>query len=252
MPITHRTNGTAEVCGLAVGILSLEQHLPAAPGDINNASSYDYPVRYKLVPGMTMADFTEENPASLDSLIEKARELEAEGVHGIIANSGHFIKFQSAVANAVRIPVALSPLLQLPIIGHSLGSETTIGILAANKTLLTRQFIACCGVRIENPLAIYDLLDNPTAPGKSSLAGATNIGEEAVLDTEKAETDLVSLARQLLAEHPNTGAIVFESGNFPPYAKAVQDATGVPVFDTLTLTDFLFAATHPKTYQGFM
>jgi hypothetical protein len=36
----------------------------------------------------------------------------------------------------------------------------------------------------------------------------------------------------------------------PPYAKAVQDATGLPVFDFLTMIDYHERAAHRPRYDG--
>jgi hypothetical protein len=36
----------------------------------------------------------------------------------------------------------------------------------------------------------------------------------------------------------------------PPYAKAIQDATGLPTFDFVTLIDYFYAGTHRRAYAG--
>ena len=36
------------------------------------------------------------------------------------------------------------------------------------------------------------------------------------------------MARRLVTEHPEIGAMVFECTNMPPYAADVQAATGLP------------------------
>jgi hypothetical protein len=38
----------------------------------------------------------------------------------------------------------------------------------------------------------------------------------------------------------------------PPYAKDVADKTGLPVFDYITMINFVFSAVVKKTYSGFM
>jgi len=43
------------------------------------------------------------------------------------------------------------------------------------------------------------------------------------------------VARRLVAEHPEIGAIVLECTNMPPYRADIQLATGRPVFDITTL-----------------
>ena len=39
--------------GTPIGILCVDCTVPFLPGDVGNASTYDYPVVYRLVPGAT-------------------------------------------------------------------------------------------------------------------------------------------------------------------------------------------------------
>jgi Asp/Glu/hydantoin racemase len=45
-----------------------------------------------------------------------------------------------------------------------------------------------------------------------------------------------------MADHPDVGAIVLECTNMPPYAADVQRATGVPVFDIISLVSLVHGA----------
>ena len=36
----------------------------------------------------------------------------------------------------------------------------------------------------------------------------------------------------------------------PPYAKAVQDAVGLPVYDFITMMDYMTAGTRQRAYHG--
>ena len=51
----------------------------------------------------------------------------------------------------------------------------------------------------------------------------------------------MAAARDLQARHPAIDTIVFECTNLPPYKKAVQDASGLPVFDVLDLLKGFYA-----------
>ena len=55
------------------------------------------------------------------------------------------------------------------------------------------------------------------------------------LDVEAARAEHVTVARRMLAAHPEVGAIVLECTNMPPYRVDVEAATGLPVFDITTL-----------------
>jgi Asp/Glu/hydantoin racemase len=59
---------------------------------------------------------------------------------------------------------------------------------------------------------------------------------------ETARDEHVRVARRLAAEHPDLGAIVLECTNMPPYAADIQRATGVPVFDVISLVRLVHAA----------
>jgi hypothetical protein len=77
------------------------------------------------------------------------------------------------------------------------------------------------------------------------------IHDELELDTQKAEADMVRVATRLVSAHPEVGAIVLECTNMPPYARAVQHATGRPVFDIVTLTRWVYTAFVAPTYPVF-
>ena len=55
------------------------------------------------------------------------------------------------------------------------------------------------------------------------------------MDVEKATGEMREAGRKLVRENPDVGAIVLECTNMPPFAYAVQEATGLPVYDVVTL-----------------
>ena len=54
----------------------------------------------------------------------------------------------------------------------------------------------------------------------------------------------------MVSERPELGAFLIECSMLPPYSKAVQDATGLPVFDFLTMIDYHEKAAHRRHYDG--
>jgi hypothetical protein len=69
--------------GEALGILMLDMKAPCIPGNVGNANSYDFLVRYKVLNNIPCDWWFDEEGASkkrLKIFIEKAKELEPEGV----------------------------------------------------------------------------------------------------------------------------------------------------------------------------
>ena len=69
---------------------------------------------------------------------------------------------------------------------------------------------------------------------------AVFLNQKETLDVSKAENEIVKVAQTMVKENPDIGAIVFECTNMPPFKKAVQNAVQLPVFDIVTLTNYVF------------
>jgi Asp/Glu/hydantoin racemase len=68
------------------------------------------------------------------------------------------------------------------------------------------------------------------------------------MDVALAERDVVEAGRTLMRRHPQVGAIVLECTNMPPYAAALREAVGVPVFDIYSLVTWLHAGIRPLAF----
>ena len=89
--------------GEELGILMLDTRFPRIPGDIGNARTFPFPVRYRKVAGASPKRVVEEGDLSLlEPFISAARELEAEGVKAITTSCGFLAMFQKEMAAAVE------------------------------------------------------------------------------------------------------------------------------------------------------
>ena len=68
------------------------------------------------------------------------------------------------------------------------------------------------------------------------------------MDVGLARQDVVQAALDLVARHPDVGAIVLECTNMPPYAADVQAATGLPVHDIYSLINWFHAGLRPRRF----
>lgn len=224
-----RARGGFNQYGFSVGILMLDTRFPRIPGDMGNAESFPFPVRYHRVggahPGRVVRGGAE---GLLPAFVDGARALEREGVGMITTNCGFLVKFQRELAAAVRIPVFTSTLLLVPMVHRMLAPGRRVGILTVDAGSLTPAHFAGAGIGPDVPLAIAGL---ETEKEFTRVL----LGDELELDVEAARDEHVRVARRLVAEHPDVGAIVLECTNMPPYADDVQRETGRPVFDILSL-----------------
>src|SRR4051812_19836892 len=111
MTVLH---GGRTLYGHALGILMLDTRFPRPPGDVGNATTWPFPVRYRIVPGASPRRAIDADPSLLEPFLDAAREVEADGVPAITTSCGFLAVFQRELAGAVRIPVLSSSLLQVP------------------------------------------------------------------------------------------------------------------------------------------
>ncbi|MBQ9042160.1 MAG: hypothetical protein IJ111_05025 [Eggerthellaceae bacterium] len=226
--------------GFPIGIIAIRLDYPKLPGNVVNASTFDFPVLYEEVV-FEIERLFEGDPALEDVVVEAARKLEAAGARAIVGACGFFAHFQGAVADAVSVPVFLSSLVQVPLIEVGLKREQKILVFAADGDSITPDLLASVGARPDR-LIVQNLGDRPAfAPIRW---GKTAIDNGALID------DLVALARMRIEEHPDIGAILLECSDLPPYAADIHDATGLPVFDFITLIEWAQHAVTQKRYYG--
>ena len=134
--------------GDLVGVLMLDMDAPLIPGNVGNAASYNFPVRYKVLKGLPADWWCDEigpDESRCQVFIDAAKELEAEGCKAITSGCGFFAIYQQRVAEAVNIPVFLSPLLMVPMLSRMLGGQR-VGILTAGGDHLKGDFLKKVGI----------------------------------------------------------------------------------------------------------
>jgi hypothetical protein len=231
--------------GEAIGILLLENYAPFIPGDVANATTYSYPVRFQRVEGLTVERIFKHDLTLLDSMLKAGKELVREGVRAITGDCGFMAIYQDKLAQNLEVPVFLSSLLQIPFISKIIGKGKKIGVVTANASALDEFVFRQIGIEDLSALVIRGLENKP------NFASAV-IKEEGELDSVKVEAEVVSEAKQLVAKNPAVRAILLECSMLPPYGAAVQEAVGLPVFDFVTMIDYVFSAVVKKRYHGFM
>ncbi|MEL7566852.1 MAG: hypothetical protein AAGU27_18495 [Dehalobacterium sp.] len=232
--------------GQPLGVLLLPVQSPALPGNVGNAYSFDYPVRYKVMKDISpdwWVDSEGPSEARFKKFIIAARELEDEGVKAITVGCGFFGIYQKRAAEVLRVPIFTSPLMMVPLVHQMLGGKQ-IGILTIKATDLNDQLFEAVGITPDIPVVIGELGD---APEFNSVYVK---GNKSYLDLAQFEAEVVAAARRMQTANPGLGAVVFEFRTICPFASAVSNATELPVFDLMALADFVHHAAVPPIYQG--
>ena len=231
--------------GHSVGIIVLNVGYPLVPGNVANATTYPFPVRFAVVEDADIPRLLAGDRSLLAPSLRAAEGLVRDGCRAIVGACGYFAKFQTEMAAALPVPVFMSSLLQVPMILRSLRQDERLGIVCASAPSLDAQTLASVGVPDGAPLVIYGM--------ESSEGFRTSILEgKGWMDESLVEAEVVGRARQLVDEHPQVRALLLECSDMPPYAAAVQRATGLPVWDFVTLIDWIHDAVVKRSYTGFI
>jgi len=230
--------------GEAIGILMLDTFCPFIQGDVGNAASFHYPVRFKRIDGLTVERIFAHDLGFVEKMIAGARELEREGVKAITGDCGFMAIYQKEVKESVNIPVFLSSLLQIPFIKTGLPDDAKIGIITANSKSLTADVFKKIGVA-DDPVVIFGLEN-------SNHFKEAVFDEIGFLDSDRIREEVVGIAKKLTAGHPAIRSILLECSMLPPYGKAVQQAVNLPVYDYLTMIDHVYSSVAKKRFDDVM
>ncbi len=235
-----RIRGGRAVYGAAVGILMLEARFPRIPGDMGNALTWPFPVHYRVVRGASPERVVRRRAEGLlPAFLEAARELVAIGCDGITTNCGFLAIFQKEIAAAVGVPVATSSLMQAAAIEALLPPGRRVGILTISAESLTSEHLRAARVPEGTPVM-------GTEGGREFTRAI--LGDRPELDPAAAEADLLEAAERLCARHPEVGAILLECTNMCPYARAIAEHTGRPVFDMVGFVGWFQNGLRPRRF----
>jgi aspartate/glutamate racemase len=231
-----KVQGGPNIYGFSVGILMLDTQFPRIPGDMGNAGTFDFPVRYHRVEGASPDRVVRQGHTGLlPAFIEGARHLEREGVRAITTNCGFLAKFQRELASAVAVPVFTSSLMLVPLVHRMLPPGRVVGVLTVDASSLSAEHLAGAGITPEMKVVVAGL---ETEKEFTRVL----LDDLLTLDVEAAREEHLTVVRRMLAAHPDVGALVLECTNMPPYRADIQLLTGLPVFDITSLVRMVHEA----------
>ena len=224
----HITEGQC-FAGFVAGILVPDNRTEKKIGNIANARTFSFPVRYAVVESISDPSATEEKIAA--EIVEKAKQLELEGCRFITSSGGAFGKYQKMIAAAVDLPVYLTALGQLKWIKIGLKSSENILVLSDLPQAKAIEVFESCDI----PKEIYDnCVFVQTDPA--------TIDPEEVLEYLKA-----NVIRQ-----NSVKAILLDTELFSALEKSVKDYLGLNVWDMHKLMGYVSRAVCQRPRNGFI
>lgn len=137
------------------------------------------------------------------------------------------------LSKRLPIPIATSSLLQIPAIQAFLPAGKIVGVITFDNDRLTGKHFEKLGIANGDRIPIVG------TPPNGHLRGVERDGIPYV--QEDLEKELVECARRLVRENPTVGAILLECTQLPCFAKAIQDAMHMPVYDVFTMGEWFYS-----------
>jgi hypothetical protein len=209
--------------------------LESVPGSVLHAETFGVPIISETAEGAWPSVVIRGDPKLEAAYVAAARKLEQRGAAAITSTCGFSIRYQAAVAAAVKIPVVLCSLLLLPVLLRQLASSAKIAVVTADASH--------CG---DDMLAIGNDADRARIVVAGIEGGKFLRGEMQVppapMDIAGMVDEVVTCVERMRSRHPEIRAILFECAGFPSAAAATRRSTGLPVYDITTVAGMALAS----------
>lgn len=218
-----------------IGIVMLDNRIPRPLGDVGNPESFPFAVTMEVCEGADTHQVLEHAADGLLPAIKRtALGMQNGGAKAITTCCGFLAIHQRELAAAVDVPVATSSLLQIPLILQLLNPSQSLGVITANGENLGPAHFEAVGVD-----AVYRRRVRILGLERTAHLYRVLTGDNENLDYSLAEAEVVAVVQEGLNMYPDIGAFVLECTNLPPYSAAIKSATGRPVWDALSLIEWL-------------
>jgi len=236
--------------GVTIGLVQFQANLPMIPGNMGNATTFDFPMAYREMNAENVYDVMSTTPVKrfTDAAVEACNWLEMQGVRAIIGNCGFWGHYQIAVQERIDTPFFSSSLMMLPMMVRCLPKNQKVGVITANGPLLSE------GVAIENCGLSMDLMkervviegceNDPEFARAMAVQGAYN--------PVKFEQDVLAGVTRLMKKDPDIGVILLECTELSPHAHAVQRLVNLPVWDYTSMTRWIESGMARTPFTGNM
>ncbi|TVY45474.1 Dimethlysulfonioproprionate lyase [Lachnellula occidentalis] len=212
-----------------LGFVAVEVNILRPPGDPFNERTWPFPLIREKMSGSTESQIVTRDGYDsdfIDRFVDASLRLAERGAVGIITSCGFLAMAQQQIAERVPIPIATSALIQIPLLRALLPASKAIGVLTYDGDRLGEKHLLALGIVPAN-------VHIRGCPANGHLRHVIQDGGE--YNAATMEEELISEASELIKQHPSIRALVLECTQMPPYAKAIQERIGLPVYDVYTM-----------------
>ena len=246
-----KVKGGKQYYGEGIGIALFDgRRYPILPGDVANASTYDYPVRLKVIEELyetpTSWNKALNTPADIQRIVDTVKSLEDDGVRAVVTACGFFSVVQEILADSVDIPVFTTPLLMVPQIVRLIGSDRSVCIITASERLLISDYLTAAGIELDMPVNIVGM--EPSTEFYATHMGGTRT----TWDVDLQRKELVEIVQNAVLRFPNIGAFLLECSQLPTFSADIQDVVNLPVFDYIGFIDMIHLSVVQRHYSGIL
>jgi len=201
----------------------LDTQFPRWTGDIGCPDGWPVELLYQKVNGMFPKEIVRSSETLqkhdvLPFFVQAAEGLISQGVGGITTSCGFLILVQNELQSRLPVPVITSSLLLLP---QLLADNATVGVLTMDELALGDAHFLAAGVLQKD---LSRLRIQGVSPSEEFAIAIMQNRLHMNFDT--AQKSVVSAAVSLQKKSPELRHVVLECTNIPPYAKAIEAATG--------------------------
>lgn len=217
-----------------LGILRLDYDYPPSPGDIDCPKTFNYDVKYRVIPELTfeMCQTGKLSENVIQNCIAAVKYLDSQNVSAITGDCGFMINIQDIILQYTEKPVFLSSLVQIPTLIHILNDKEKIAIFTANsETLIPVMNKFKNNWKINADDQKFLIVGCQDVPGFEAVAKGEKV------DVDKVTPGIVKKAQMVIKKDKNVKCILLECTELPPYADALRLELGIPVFDAITNCD---------------
>ena len=226
----------------AIGILMLDTKFPRLLGDIGHTKTWDFPVHMRVVRGASASQVVEHDPRLLlPEFIKAGHQLISQGCSGLTTSCGFLGLMKTELKDALGVPFASSPLMQLPMIEAMLPAGQEAGVLTISEENLTPEHLAACGARTDTAIAGLP---------RNGVFAEMIFNDKNDIDIEACRNELCCSAARLVGSGSTIGAIVLECTNLAPYAHDIFKATGKPVYSIVSFLNWFQSGLKPHHFRN--